>query len=78
MIEGLKRYDYLERLRILGLTTLETRFVKADLIKVYKIFNGLDSLDPGEVFCSGCGCDKGAYIIVSIYSRFVSKTKIGD
>ena len=43
MIEGLEGYGYLDRL---GLTTLETRFVRADLIEVYKIFNGLNSLDP--------------------------------
>ena len=46
MIEGLEGYGYLDRLRILDLTTLETRFVRADLIEVYKIFNGLNSLDP--------------------------------
>ena len=28
------------------------------LIEVYKIFNGLNSSDPGRFF-SGCGCDKG-------------------
>ena len=44
MIEGLEGCSYL------GLTTLETRFVRADLIEVYKIFNGLDSLDPGRFF----------------------------
>ena len=50
MIEGLEGYSYLDRLSILGLTTLEMRFVRADLIEVYKIFNGLDSLDPGRFF----------------------------
>ena len=46
MIEGL---GYLERLGIFNLTTLETRFLRADLIEVYKILNGLDKLDlvPG-------------------------------
>ena len=50
MIEELEGCSYFDRLRILGLITLETRFVKADLIEVYKIFNSLDSLDPGRVF----------------------------
>ena len=50
MIEGLEGYDYLERLRFLGLTTLETRFVRADLMEVFKIFNSLDSFDPGRLF----------------------------
>ena len=50
MMEGLEGCSYLDRLRIFGLTTLESRFVRADLIEVYKIFNGLDSLDPGRFF----------------------------
>ena len=50
MMEGLESYSYSDRLRILGLTTLETRFVRADLIEVYKIFNGLDSMDPERFF----------------------------
>ena len=41
MIEGLEGLGYLERLSILYLTTLETRFLRADLIEVYKIFKGL-------------------------------------
>ena len=50
MIEGLEGFGYLERLRILNLTTLETRFLRADLIEIYKIFNGLDKLDSGRFF----------------------------
>ena len=41
MIEGLEGLGYLERLSILYLTTLETRFLMADLIEVYRIFKGL-------------------------------------
>jgi len=40
MIEGLEGLGYLERLSILYLTTLE-RFLRADLIEVYRIFKGL-------------------------------------
>ena len=40
-IEGLEGLGYLERLSILYLTTLETRFLRADLIEVYRIFKGL-------------------------------------
>ena len=50
MIEGMESLGYLERLRILNLTTLETRFLRADLIEVYKIFKGLDKLDPERFF----------------------------
>ena len=58
MIEGLEGCSYLDRLRILGLTTLETRFVRADLIEVYKDFQWFGQFGFGEVFCSRCGCDK--------------------
>ena len=51
MIEGLESLGYLERLRILNLTTLETRFLRADLIEVYKIFKGLiGQVGSGKVF----------------------------
>ena len=59
MIEGLEGYSYLDRLRILCLTTLEARFVRADLIEVYKIFNGLDSLDPRRFFVRDVGVTRG-------------------
>ena len=38
MVERLKGYSYSDRLRLLllGLTTLETRFLRADLIEVFK------------------------------------------
>ena len=41
MVEGLGEYSYEGRLRILGLTTLETRFLRADLIEVFKILRSL-------------------------------------
>ena len=48
MIERLEGLGYLERLRILNLTTLETRFLRADLIEEYTILKGLGKLDPGR------------------------------
>ena len=39
MMEGLESYSYSDRLRILGLTTLETIFVRADSVEVYIIYN---------------------------------------
>ena len=59
MIEELEGCSYLDRLRILGLTTMETRFVRADLIEVYKIFNGLDSLDSRRYFVRDVGVTRG-------------------
>ena len=52
MVEGLGKYSYEDRLRILGLTstTLETRFLRADLIEVFKILIGFENLDPDRFF----------------------------
>ena len=38
---------------------METRFVRADLIEVYKIFNGLDSLNSGRYFVQDEGVTRG-------------------
>ena len=61
MIEGLESLGYLERLRILNLTSLETRFLRADLIEVYKFFKGLDKLDPKRFFDVADGAMRGAW-----------------
>ena len=37
-------------MRILGLTTLETRFLRADPIQVFKILRGFENLDPDRFF----------------------------
>ena len=50
MVEGLEGYSYSDKLRILGLTTFETRFLRADLIEVLKIRRGFDNVDPEMFF----------------------------
>ena len=60
MMEGLEGLGYLERLKILNLTTLETRFLRADLIEVYTMFKGLDKLDLGRFF-DACGVWRNAW-----------------
>ena len=50
MVEELEGYSYSDRLRILGLTTLETRFLRADLIEVFKILRGFENVDPEKIF----------------------------
>ena len=50
IIPELRHLDYPSRLRILKITTLETRRVRADLLEVFKIINGLDSIFPAEFF----------------------------
>ena len=51
LIAGLEKLDYMERLKRLRLTTLETRFLRADMLETFKIFKGFDRLDPKEFFC---------------------------
>ena len=41
MVEGLEGYSSSDRLKILGLITLETRFLRADLIEVINILKNL-------------------------------------
>ena len=50
IIPELRHLDYPGRLRILKITTLETRRVRANLLEVFKIINGLDSIFPADFF----------------------------
>ena len=45
LVKGLK-----ERLKILGLPTLEYRRDRADMVQVYKILHGLDKADKNSLF----------------------------
>jgi len=47
LVYGLQNKSYEDRLRILGLTTLETR---GDLIETYKILHGKEDIDIGQLF----------------------------
>ena len=52
-------------LRILGLLTylLETRFLRADLIEVFKILGGFENLDPDSFFqVIGDGARRGTVL----------------
>jgi hypothetical protein len=51
-LSGLRDYDYLTRLELLDLETLEMRRLKADLILTYKILFGLVDLNPNDFFSS--------------------------
>jgi ribonucleases P/MRP protein subunit RPP40 len=44
MIGECRGKSYKERLKFLGLTTLETRRIRADMYEVYKILNGFEGL----------------------------------
>ena len=49
-IPGMERVKYSDRLRFLGLETLDTRRLKADLILAYKILFGLVNVDIRKYF----------------------------
>jgi hypothetical protein len=50
LIPSLRDKSYEDRLKILNLTTLETRRLRGDLIEVFKIFNGFDNVDYRTFF----------------------------
>ena len=50
MISGLRARDYEDRLKELGLTTLEERRHQADMAMVYKVPTGKEQVDPAEWF----------------------------
>ena len=54
IIEECRGKSCKERLKFLGLTTLETRRIRADMLEVYKILNGFEGLREDsffEVYC---------------------------
>ena len=50
MIPEIRHLDYPSRLKAVNLTTLETRRTRADLLEVFKIFKGIEDIDPTELF----------------------------
>ena len=50
MMEGFERKSYEERLRGSHLTTLETRAVRADILEVFRIMNGLVDVREADFF----------------------------
>ena len=49
MIPGFKEVPYEERLTRLELTTLEEKRVRGDMITMFKIVQGVDSLDRDDL-----------------------------
>ena len=50
MVYGLNDLTYEKRLRRLGITTLETRRLRGDLIEAFKIIKGFDKVDYLKFF----------------------------
>ena len=43
LIQNIKDIPYEDRLHVLGLTTLELRRIRGDMIQVFKCVNGIDA-----------------------------------
>ena len=59
MIIECKEQPYEERLRKCGLTTLEVRMERADLLEVFKIFKGFEGLKVEDFFVRDKGRGRG-------------------
>ena len=56
MVTGLQEICYEARLKELGLTTLETRRLRADLLEVFKIMQGSERIDSDSVVKRSIRC----------------------
>ncbi|XP_065640537.1 uncharacterized protein LOC136073100 [Hydra vulgaris] len=59
MIPELRHLEYKKRLEILGLTTLETRRLRCDLIQQFKIFKGIEIIDIKQNQTMNSICSSG-------------------
>jgi len=50
MLPGMESRSYEERLRVLGLFSLERRRMRGDLIEVFKMIRGIDRVDSQRLF----------------------------
>ena len=50
MVSGLEGKDYLDRLKEVGLTTLEARRERGDMIETWKILTGKENVNPASWF----------------------------
>jgi hypothetical protein len=50
MVDALRKYSYEDRLKNLGLTSLETRRLRGDLIEVFKICKGFEDVSLNDFF----------------------------
>jgi len=61
LISGLSEMGYEERLKILGLTTLETRRLRGDLKEAFKILKGYENIDQEVCFLV---CHSPAFVVI--------------
>ena len=72
LVKQCRNWDYENRLKYLGLTTLVTRRIRGDMIQTFKIFKGFDNLDPQMFFKMCENNTRGHQLKIFNMSRGVS------
>jgi len=80
MITDCKGMKYLERLKYTGLTSLETRRERADMLEVYKILNGLEGLNEEDFFVRDLSGRRGHIfkLFIKRYRLDIAKYNFGN
>ena len=80
MIKECRGKSYKERIQMLGLTTLETRRVRADLLEVFKISKGYEGINGDCFFRIQCAKTRGhsMKLYKDRVNRDVLKYSFGD
>ena len=71
MIEECRGRSYKEKIQMLGLTTLETRRVRADMLEVFKILRGYEGINGNCFFRIQCAKTRGHSI--KLYQERVNR-----
>ena len=50
LVQGLKYKQYEDRLKLLGITSVQKRIIRGDLIQVFRTVKGFDTVDFGAFF----------------------------
>jgi len=50
LVEGFKKFDYVTRLKKHGLTSLEKRRIRGDLIETFKILTDREEISKQDLF----------------------------
>lgn len=59
LVVGTRDMGYEERLKLLDMTSLETRRMRGDLIEVFKLLKGYEDIDVQKFFAKAEGCTRG-------------------